>query len=254
MKEMPRGETVREGYLLKKGSQRRNWKLRWFVLKKNYLVYLAGLNKKPKGVIVLDGCYLAITDKRAFAFVISFGTDSSKDIHIAAASQIERQQWIESIVGCIHNPLANTSPTKEISEQSSNEIVIPTVDPQASKRSYVRAMYEYKASEENELSFGIDDVISVLKEYSNSQWCKGMLRGNVGLFPTNFCVPIEKGTYCRAVYDYEAQEPNELTFVEEDIIKVVERLEGTLDWAVGELNNTGKYGMFPLTYVEQLNK
>ncbi len=41
-------------------------------------------------------------------------------------------------------------------------------------------------------------------------------------------------------------ESNELTFVEEDVIKIVERLEGTLDWAVGELNNTGKYGMLIL--------
>ncbi len=69
----------------------------------------------------------------------------------------------------------------------------------------MKALFEYKASEENELSFGVDDVICVLKVYPNSQWCKGMLKGMVGLFPTNFCVPIEKGVYCRAVYDYDAQ-------------------------------------------------
>ncbi|KAL7716669.1 SH3 domain-containing protein [Entamoeba marina] len=53
-----------------------------------------------------------------------------------------------------------------------------------------------------------------------------------------------KPNLCRANYDYDAQEPNELTIKAGDLIKVLSN-EG--DWWVGELN--GKTGQFPSNYV-----
>ena len=52
----------------------------------------------------------------------------------------------------------------------------------------------------------------------------------------------------KALYDYEAQEGNELTFKEGDVITIV--LDDNEGWSTGELN--GKKGMFPTNFVEKL--
>ncbi|XP_023698480.1 GRB2-related adaptor protein 2-like [Paramormyrops kingsleyae] len=49
----------------------------------------------------------------------------------------------------------------------------------------VRALYDFKAEEEDELGFHAGDLIEVLNR-SDASWWKGRLRGKVGLFPTNY--------------------------------------------------------------------
>ncbi|EFA78349.1 myosin IC [Heterostelium album PN500] len=56
--------------------------------------------------------------------------------------------------------------------------------------------------------------------------------------------PAEK---YKAVYDYDAQQPDELTFKENDIIILVKKVDN--DWWQGDLR--GKVGMFPSNYVEK---
>uniref|UniRef100_A0A3B3SVS9 Osteoclast-stimulating factor 1 n=1 Tax=Paramormyrops kingsleyae TaxID=1676925 RepID=A0A3B3SVS9_9TELE len=50
---------------------------------------------------------------------------------------------------------------------------------------HVRALYDFKAEEEDELGFHAGDLIEVLNR-SDASWWKGRLRGKVGLFPTNY--------------------------------------------------------------------
>jgi endophilin-A len=51
---------------------------------------------------------------------------------------------------------------------------------------------------------------------------------------------------CKALYDFEAENPEELDFKEGDNIKVLSRLDE--NWLQGEFN--GRQGRFPVTYVE----
>lgn len=48
-----------------------------------------------------------------------------------------------------------------------------------------RALYEYQAADETELSFNADDIISVTNA-EDSGWWEGHLNGKSGLFPANY--------------------------------------------------------------------
>uniref|UniRef100_T1PK66 SH3 domain protein n=1 Tax=Musca domestica TaxID=7370 RepID=T1PK66_MUSDO len=53
----------------------------------------------------------------------------------------------------------------------------------------------------------------------------------------------------RALYDYEAQDVDEVSFREGDIIFEVESIDS--GWMTGRVERTGKTGMLPANYVEQ---
>ena len=53
------------------------------------------------------------------------------------------------------------------------------------KEQFVVALYDYKATEEGDLSFCQNETIKVL-EKDDSGWWKGTLKGNTGLFPSNY--------------------------------------------------------------------
>lgn len=53
---------------------------------------------------------------------------------------------------------------------------------------------------------------------------------------------------CKASYDFEAQNPGELSFKEGQIIDLISKIDE--NWFEGSLN--GKTGFFPISYVEVL--
>jgi len=53
----------------------------------------------------------------------------------------------------------------------------------------------------------------------------------------------------RAIYDYEAQDSDEVSFREGDVIFEVESIDS--GWMTGRVERTGKTGMLPANYVEQ---
>ncbi|XP_031734599.1 GRB2-related adapter protein-like [Anarrhichthys ocellatus] len=60
---------------------------------------------------------------------------------------------------------------------------------EASSGLQVRALYSFDAEEKDELAFNAGDVIKVV-ERSDQAWWRGQLRGNTGLFPSNYTKPI----------------------------------------------------------------
>ncbi len=59
---------------------------------------------------------------------------------------------------------------------------------------------------------------------------------------------LKKEPSCRAVYDFDAENFEELEFREGDVIRLVSRLDE--NWYEGELK--GRRGRFPASYVEIL--
>ncbi|XP_028310078.1 GRB2-related adapter protein 2a isoform X2 [Gouania willdenowi] len=53
----------------------------------------------------------------------------------------------------------------------------------------VRALYNFKVEEDDELGFLAGDIIEVL-DRSDTLWWKGRLRGKIGLFPANYTTPV----------------------------------------------------------------
>lgn len=56
------------------------------------------------------------------------------------------------------------------------------------------------------------------------------------------------GRVYKAVYDYQAQDDDEVSFVDGDLIVNVRSIDG--GWMTGEVQRTGKVGMLPANYVE----
>lgn len=54
---------------------------------------------------------------------------------------------------------------------------------------FVRALFDFSPSEDNELAFNEGDLITVLEKDPESDWWKGELNGRQGLFPVNYTEP-----------------------------------------------------------------
>ncbi|XP_046667454.1 intersectin-1 isoform X2 [Homalodisca vitripennis] len=63
----------------------------------------------------------------------------------------------------------------------------PSAEPLSTER--VIALYQYKALNEDELSFEKDDIISILSK-DEPAWWRGELNGATGLFPSNYVAPV----------------------------------------------------------------
>ncbi|XP_008301550.1 GRB2-related adapter protein 2a [Stegastes partitus] len=61
--------------------------------------------------------------------------------------------------------------------------------PQRASLLQVKALYDFKAEEEDELGFFSGDIIDVF-DRSDASWWKGRLRGKSGLFPANYTAPM----------------------------------------------------------------
>lgn len=92
-------EIVKQGFLQKKGANRRNWTSRWFVLKHKYLFYFKNQkDQTPKGMISLAGVKVAFSDRKPFCFSIS---NSSREYLICGKSQQEVDEWLAAIKTCM---------------------------------------------------------------------------------------------------------------------------------------------------------
>jgi hypothetical protein len=63
---------------------------------------------------------------------------------------------------------------------------------------------------------------------------------------------LREGQKAKALFDYEARAPDELSFKRRDIITVLDKDEEDEGWYRGEIN--GKTGLFPNNYVQLIEK
>jgi len=116
-------------------------------------------------------------------------------------------------------------------------------------------IYAYDATEENEISFAEGDTIYLLEKDDSGWWRGRNLKGQEGLFPSNFVEvvgeeansgSIEIHKDFRVLYDYEAEDETELTIKEGEILHVISQTDG---WYFGS-NSQGQEGNFPSNFVE----
>ncbi|XP_030638813.1 cytohesin-3 [Chanos chanos] len=109
----------REGWLLKEGGRVKTWKRRWFILTDNCLYYFQyTTDKEPKGIIPLENLNVRAVNDQQKQFCLELYNPQSKGqkikackmetdgrvvegkheiYRISAASEEERQDWIQSI-------------------------------------------------------------------------------------------------------------------------------------------------------------
>ncbi|KAJ3102284.1 hypothetical protein HDU97_000641 [Phlyctochytrium planicorne] len=120
-----------------------------------------------------------------------------------------------------------------------------------------RALYDYKATCDGELSFKTGDIITITnKDTGSSAWWEGEGPTGRGQFPVNHvelispppAVSAVSATFSvKALYDYTAQDSGELSFKTGDYIKVLDSSDP--DWWSGQFRSSK--GLFPANYVER---
>jgi len=129
-------------------------------------------------------------------------------------------------------------------------------------------IFDFAASSSFELNVIEGAVVHVLEEDDGSGWVKvADSDSNQGLVPATYLDDASgglfesteqnfqqaSGMYVRALYDYRAQGPDELTINEGDFVELSSGANGGQNYADGwweGFSTDGKKGIFPSNYVE----
>lgn len=136
-----------------------------------------------------------------------------------------------------------------------------------------KVLYDYEAQGEDELNLKEDDSLYIL-EHDDADWFKAQLRrlnpdgtpveqadedAEIGLVPANYVEEAEPLRLSRALYDYEAQNEDELSIAEDELLRVYES-DGL--WllvkkqghdSLGE-GGVGNLGYVPANYVDEVSR
>lgn len=134
-----------------------------------------------------------------------------------------------------------------------------------------RAVYPYDATGDDEITFAQGEELDVVEEDDGSGWTtvRSLLTGNQGLAPTSYLeitksddsakkkgpsVAPKRGArrvqYVEALYDYTADEDNELSIQAGDKVVLIQEDTDGSGWTEGELD--GVRGLFPTSYVKKI--
>lgn len=116
-----------------------------------------------------------------------------------------------------------------------------------------RALFNYDASEQSDLSFKKGDLI-LLKRQVDENWYQGELNSRQGFFPASYVqvlVPLPVTIpQCRGLYDFDVEDENDkkdcLCFKKDEILTVIKRVDS--NWIEGKKGE--KIGIFPISFVE----
>lgn len=152
-----------------------------------------------------------------------------------------------------------------------NKTATSTSGPSAGTAGKATAIYPYEATGNDEISMAQGEDLDVVEEDDGSGWTMVRLTqsGKQGLAPTSYLeinkndegnkkkgpsVAPKRGAkrvqYVEALYDYTADEDNELSIVAGDRIVLIQEDTDGSGWTEGELN--GARGLFPTSYVKKI--
>ncbi|PRP86422.1 myotubularin-related protein 2 [Planoprotostelium fungivorum] len=84
---------LKQGFLLKKGGNRHNWKSRWFICTPHYVCYFKKqTDQKPCGQVSLEGAKIGTSNRKANCFAIH---TVQRTYFISATTEAERDEWMK---------------------------------------------------------------------------------------------------------------------------------------------------------------
>lgn len=128
--------------------------------------------------------------------------------------------------------------------------------------SLCKALYDYTATAEDELTFTEDAFLYVV-EADDDEWWKAKLKtgddvddqGPIGLIPANYVEESEPIRASRALYDYSKQNDDEIEMAEDEMMSIFE-VKG--DWLLVKKQEggmpSGKLGFVPANYVDEVRR
>ncbi|KAI4237806.1 MAG: hypothetical protein LQ349_001565 [Xanthoria aureola] len=115
------------------------------------------------------------------------------------------------------------------------------------------ALYNYVPQGDNELALQEGDLVYVLEKSTEDDWWKAKKRARpdedeepTGLIPNNYVEDARPLHHARALYDYDRQTDEELSFADNSILSVYDTSDE--DWTLVGLD--GEYGFAPANYIE----
>ncbi|KAF9569078.1 hypothetical protein CPC08DRAFT_678791 [Agrocybe pediades] len=117
----------------------------------------------------------------------------------------------------------------------------------------LKASYDYEPQSDDEVAIKEDQLL-LLVEKVDEDWWKVKIKAAtqeadspVGLVPAAYVEQAEHISIVKALYDYEAAAPGELSVAEDDLLMVFETED---DWILVQDSKAGKAGYVPGNYVE----
>lgn len=180
-----------------------------------------------------------------------------------------------SLAQPVNSPVTTNSVSPPITRTNSSSAnsTLSRYSTPPSEQTKVRAIYDYNATDDNELSFKANEIVTVLIKgkyllinskiinifLDGSGWWQGKLaNGNVGMFPSNFVENIDAASnssdpyhnkQCKALYDYPASEDTELSMSAGEILTIQSEENG---WYFAH-NSSKQFGRIPSNYVQLLD-
>ncbi|KAL8913660.1 MAG: hypothetical protein Q9172_007240 [Xanthocarpia lactea] len=115
------------------------------------------------------------------------------------------------------------------------------------------ALYNYVPQGDNELALQEGDLVYILEKSTEDDWWRAKKRAQpdedeepTGLIPNNYVEDARPTHHARALYDYDRQTDEELSFTDNSILSVYDTSDD--DWTLVGLN--GEYGFAPANYIE----
>ncbi|KAF8638846.1 hypothetical protein AX17_001904 [Amanita inopinata Kibby_2008] len=138
-------------------------------------------------------------------------------------------------------------PAIQIEESAPETTSNPLSDIDTSIEYRVRTLYSFEGDGPEDLSFGENVVLTAHPSKSGSDWWQGTLLNTQksGLFPKTF-VEVFQPVSAKALFSYQGNNPDELSFTEGDVLSIVDRSEEV--WWKAEYNGT--VFIVPATYLE----
>ncbi|XP_072176945.1 pleckstrin-like [Diadema setosum] len=94
-------KVLKEGFLVKKGHKRTNWRTRWFVLSEDSIAYYKQrTDSLPAGVVELRGCSVVspctqYANKKGFVFLLT--NQGGHELLMQASTDAEREAWAKAL-------------------------------------------------------------------------------------------------------------------------------------------------------------
>jgi len=199
---------------------------------------------------------------------------------------VRKESFVDKAKGTIKgltngkNSLSNGKTA--FSEQNGGSNHLPQTSRMA-ETSYAVAKYNYEPQRQDELQLARGDMVTVI-ERSSDGWWKGEINGQVGWFPSNYVdptnppsngttttqpYPADYGTDYNAgsngfsntqnvlevvttLYDFDAQNPEELSFRRGERLEVVEHPAHDPEWWKAK-NASGQIGLVPTNYIKVMD-